>query len=170
MAGTETLVSLWHGLSRQVVSDLPRRPVWLDKSRHFVHTFCTNKLYVVATCRDGWYGRTTSGNLYIIWLRCVNILQAMSGRPDMVRQAYTICLHTFGTCLDAVPTTPCRDNLMMSYLCRATASPAIQNGRKKVCRAVSRIVATRMSQMSCTVHKMLHKMQILTLYFQIMTL
>ena len=32
-------------------SDLPRRPVWPDKSSHFVHTFCTNKLHLVATCR-----------------------------------------------------------------------------------------------------------------------
>ena len=31
----------------------------------------------------------------------------------------------------------------MSYLCRATASPAIQNSRNKICRAVS--------GMSCTV-------------------
>ena len=133
-------------------SDLPRRPVWPAKSRHFVHTFCTNKLHLVATCRDGRYGRTTSGNLYTIWLRCVNILPAMSGRPNMVRQAYTICLHTFGTCLDAVPTTPCRDNHIMSYLCRTPASPAIQNGRNKVCRGVSWLVATRTSRMSCTVY------------------
>ena len=87
-----------HGRNRNLVepvarpvptscSVLPRRPVWLDKSRHFVHTFCTNKLHLVATCRDGRYGRTTSGNLYTIRLRCVNILSAMSGRPDMVRQA-----------------------------------------------------------------------------------
>ena len=103
-------------------SDLQRRPVWPDKSRHFVHTFCTNKLHLVGICRT-----RTSGNLYTIWLRCVNILPAMSGRPDMVQQAYTICLHTFGTCLDAVPNTPCRDNHIMSYPCRVTAGPAIQN-------------------------------------------
>ena len=131
MAGTETLVSLWHGLSRQVVLTC----------RDFVPTFCTNKLHHVATCRDGRYGRKTSGKLYTIWLRCVNILQAMSGRPDIVRQAYTIVLHTFGTCLDAIPTTPCRDNHIMSYLCRA-----IQNARNIVCRAVSRLVATRTSR------------------------
>ena len=117
-------------------SGLPRRPVLPDKSRHFVHTFCTNKLYLVGTCRDGRYSRTNSGNLYTFLLRCVNILPAMSGRPDMVRQAYTICSHTFGTCLDAVP---CHDNHIMSYLCRAPASPAIQNGRNKVCCGVSRI-------------------------------
>ena len=29
-------------------SDLPRRPVWPDKSRYFMHTFCTNKLDVTA--------------------------------------------------------------------------------------------------------------------------
>ena len=77
--------------------------------------------------------------LYTIWLRCVNIFLAMSGRPDMIRQAYTICLHTFGTSLDAVSTTRCRDNHIMSYLCHTTASPAVQNGRNKVSRAVSRV-------------------------------
>ena len=102
-------------------SDLPRRPVWLDKSRHFVHIICTNKLHLVATCRDGRYGRTTLGHLYTIWQRCVNILP------------------------------PCRDNHIMSYLCRATILPAIQNGQNKVCRAVARHVATRTSRMSCTV-------------------
>ena len=93
--------NLGEPVARPVVtscSDLPRRPVWPDKLRHFVHTFCTNKLHLVATCRDGWYGRTTSGNLYTIWLRCVNILPAMSARLDIVRQAYTIF------CLDAART------------------------------------------------------------------
>ena len=71
-------------------SDLPRRLVLPDRSRHFVHTFFTNKLHLVAICCDGKYGWTTSGNLYTIWLRCVNIIPAMPGRPNMVRQAYTI--------------------------------------------------------------------------------
>ena len=45
-------------------SDLPRRSVWPDKSRHFVHTFCATKLHLVATCHDSQYYRTltcTSG-------------------------------------------------------------------------------------------------------------
>ena len=121
MAGTETLVSLWDGLSQQVV--LTCRDGRYDiLSTHFVQTN-----YLVATCRDSRCGRTTSGNFYTIWLRCVNFLPAMSGRPDMVRQAYAICFHTFGTCLDAVPITPRRDNHIMSYLCCAAASSALQN-------------------------------------------
>ena len=67
-------------------SDLPQRSVWPDKSRHFVHTVCINKLHLVANCWDKRYHRTTSGNFYTIWLRCVNILPAMSGRPDVARQ------------------------------------------------------------------------------------
>ena len=95
VATRHDIIMARHGLNRNLgepmarpvatsCSDLPRRPVWPDKSRHFVHTFRTNKLHLFATCRDGRYGRTTSGNLYIIWLRFVNIL------PAMVRQAYTI--------------------------------------------------------------------------------
>ena len=95
VATRHDIIMARHGLSRNLgepverpvatsCSDLPWRPVWQDKSSNFVHTFCTNRLHLVATCRDGRYGRTTSGNLYIIWLRFVNILLAM------VRQAYTI--------------------------------------------------------------------------------
>ena len=127
MAGTETLVSLWHSLSRQVV----------------------------LTCRDGRYGRTSRGILCTHFVQIgfvhnlVEMCEYSSGHVVTAGQEYIICLHTFGTCLDAVLTTPCCDNHIMSFLCRATVSPAIQNGRNKVCRAVSRIVATRTSQMSC---------------------
>ena len=125
-------------------SGLPRRPVWADKFRHFVHTFRTNELHLVATCRDDRYDRTT-GNLYTIWLRCVNILPAMLGRPDMVRQAYTISLHTFGTYLDAVPTTPCRDNYVATcrtYVVPQLVRPFRTAGIKSVvpCRGLSRHV------------------------------
>ena len=35
-------------------SDLLRQPVWPDKSRHFVHTFCTNKLHLVGLVVTVW--------------------------------------------------------------------------------------------------------------------
>ena len=111
-------------------SDLPQRSIWLDKSRLFVHTFCTNKLHLVATCHDGWYGRTTSGNLYTIWLRCVNILPVMSGQPDMGRQANTICLHAFWTLFrprHVATTTSCR-----TYVVPQLVRPSRMAGIKSV--------------------------------------
>ena len=132
MAGTETLVSLWHGLSRQVVLTC-RDGLYGRTSPFILCTHFVNKLHLVATCRDG-----RDGNLYTIWLRCVNILPTMSGRPDMVRQAHTLCgdgrssIHSLFTYIRDL-TGRCSDHAMlqphhvvsMSYLVRPAGGPRV---------------------------------------------
>ena len=82
------------------------------------------------TCRDGRYGQTNPGIL------CTHFVQI-----NYILSRPVVAAGTAGQ-LQAVPNTPCRDNHIMLYLCRATASPA----RYEVCLAVSRT-----SRMSCTV-------------------
>ena len=63
MAGTETLVSLWHGLSRQVI----------------------------LTCRDGRFGRTSPGILCTRFVQINYILSRPVMTAGMAGQLQAIC-------------------------------------------------------------------------------
>ena len=111
-------------------SDLPRRPVWPDKCRHFVHTFCTNKLHLVATCRDGRYGRTTSGNLAEMCEYSSGHVATVGHGPTSTHNLFTYIRNLSGRCSDhAMSRQP---HHVVPMWCHS-----IQNGRNKVFRAVS---------------------------------